>query len=89
MKHDRECRCLEVDHLSGQEALDYQRHLHQIASGNWTALLRCPTTGQYWRRSFPSSEMHGGGPPLLERVQRSDVAAEFGLPPESATIADA
>jgi hypothetical protein len=79
MNENKECRCLDVDHLRGPEALAYQKHLEQVASGNWTALLRCPATGQYWRRTFPDSEMHGGGPPLLEKVSRSVGVSEFGL----------
>jgi len=45
-------------------------HLQRIAdspqSGAWQTLYRAPDDGRYWERTYPQSEMHGGGPPQLK-----------------------
>ena len=39
-----------------------------VDSTGWIILYRHRGTGQRWELSYPRSEMHGGGPPLLRRV---------------------
>jgi hypothetical protein len=34
-------------------------------SSGWETLFRDPNDGRYWERTYPHSEMHGGGPPAL------------------------
>ena len=36
--------------------------------GGWTILYRHRKTGEFWELSYPQSEMHGGGPRRLRRV---------------------
>jgi hypothetical protein len=65
-----ECRCATIDRLEGNEAASYAAgHLRQLSVDNdsWNAIYRCPKTGAEWTESFPQSERHGGGPPLLIR----------------------
>ena len=38
-----------------------------VDNESWDATYRCPRTGAEWTESFPQSEQHGGGPPLLVR----------------------
>ncbi|MCW5959721.1 MAG: hypothetical protein KIS76_06115 [Pyrinomonadaceae bacterium] len=37
-------------------------------SSGWKTLFRDPRDGRYWELSYPHSEWHGGGPPLLTFV---------------------
>jgi hypothetical protein len=48
--------------------------VEQLATTRWETLYRDLSDGRLWERTYPQSEMHGGGPPQL-RV----------LSPESAT----
>ena len=34
----------------------------QVDAVNWLVLYRHRQTRQYWEKSFPRAEMHGGGP---------------------------
>jgi hypothetical protein len=46
--------------------------LEQLAfgpeSGGWDTLFRDPGDGRLWERTYPHSEVHGGGPPQLSVV---------------------
>lgn len=37
----------------------------------WTLLFRDPAEGSYWELSYQSSELHGGGPPTLTRLDQA------------------
>jgi hypothetical protein len=34
-------------------------------NGAWETVYQDPKDGRYWERTYPQSEMHGGGPPRL------------------------
>ena len=57
-----------------------ESHLKFVASreNGWTKLYRDPTDGRYWELSYPSSEMHGGGPPKLETLSLVSVTSRYG-----------
>lgn len=66
--------------LEGNEGQDYARHnLVQVVVDdvNWKVLYRNPATGEYWKEFFPSSEMHGGGPPVFEKISEQEAKREF------------
>jgi hypothetical protein len=44
-----------------------EHRLERVAStaDGWDVLFRDRHDGRFWERTFPQSEMHGGGPPLL------------------------
>ncbi len=46
--------------------------------GAWETLFRDPDDGRYWERTYPQSEMHGGGPPALECLSREQGQAKYG-----------
>ena len=48
-------------------------------AGGWISLYRDPEDNRLWELSYPQSEMHGGGPPLLRVVSRIDATVAFGL----------
>jgi hypothetical protein len=50
-----ECHCDDqaLAQLSGDEALEYARHLEKVTEDEGQWLLRCPTTGREWVQDFP------------------------------------
>ncbi len=44
----------------------------------WATLYRDPRDGRFWERTFPRSEMHGGGPPRLTVISRQAAAEKSG-----------
>jgi hypothetical protein len=44
------------------------RHLRliQASSDGWRAVYEDPSDGRRWELTFPESERHGGGPPMLQ-----------------------
>jgi hypothetical protein len=68
--------------LEGNEGQEFARkNLVQVVVDdvNWKVLHRNSTTGEYWRESFPQSEMHGGGPPVFEKISEEEARREFKL----------
>jgi hypothetical protein len=47
------------------------------ADGGWIRLYRHPRDETLWRYTYPLSEMHGGGPPSLEQIDREEAMREF------------
>ena len=43
----------------------------------WETLYKDPGDGRLWERSYPQSEMHGGGPPTLRAVDFEKVAEKY------------
>jgi hypothetical protein len=58
-------------------------HLEQVAKdkSGWYTLFRDRRDGQLWERSYPSSHLHGGGPPQLAKVSAGEAAKRFGKVP--------
>lgn len=46
--------------------------------GGWTRLFRNPNDGRLWELTYPESELHGGGPPSLINIAKSEVIAKYG-----------
>ena len=45
--------------------------------GGWTTLFVDPDSRQLWERTYPRSEMHGGGPPALTRLTLQEAQTKF------------
>jgi hypothetical protein len=45
----------------------------------WELLLRDPTDGRYGERTYPGSEMHGGGPPMLKVISLAHAQRKYGI----------
>lgn len=43
----------------------------------WTALYRCPKTGELWKRYYPFPESHGGGPARFIKISQDEALKEF------------
>jgi hypothetical protein len=49
-----------------------------VNGDNWEALYQNPKDGAYWEMSYPSSYMHGGGPPKLSKLSGSLAKEKYG-----------
>ena len=47
--------------------------------GGWSKLFRDPADGRYWELTFPSSHVHGGGPPRLENISDAAAHSRYGV----------
>jgi hypothetical protein len=56
-------------------------HLVQLATDptGWDVLYRDPADGRFWELSYPSSELHGGGPPQLTLIDSSKACDKYKL----------
>jgi Immunity protein 27 len=56
-------------------------YLEKIATskdwGGWETLFRDLDDGRYWERTYPQSEMHGGGPPRLTALSAEKAHAKY------------
>ena len=60
--------------------------LEKIASSNWETLFRDPDDGRYWERTYPMSEMHGGGPPSLFALSAEKAHAKYRFTESGAQV---
>ena len=70
--------CDRIASLTGGILDIVQDHLR---SGGWVRLYRDKADGRYWERSYPQSELHGGGPPRLRCISDDAVEREYGFHP--------
>jgi hypothetical protein len=54
--------------------------LKEIASadGGWLTLYQDPSDRRLWERTYPMSETHGGGPPVLRSISRDEAQRKYG-----------
>jgi Immunity protein 27 len=59
-------------------------HLQKVTDsaqgGAWEMLYRDPDDGRYWERTYPQSELHGGGPPELRYLTVDEARQKYELP---------
>jgi hypothetical protein len=55
-------------------------HLIELArsADGWDILFRDPCDRRLWELTYPSSEMHGGGPPALTVISPDTAATKYG-----------
>ena len=69
---DMKCKCIEINKLEGNEAIQYARnHLRKVKvdGEKWEIEYICPESGIRWIEDFPYGESHGGGPSRLRKIQ--------------------
>ncbi|WNC69093.1 Imm27 family immunity protein [Thalassotalea nanhaiensis] len=47
-------------------------------SSDWETLYINEDANEYWVKSYPNSECHGGGNPILSRITSLEVEQKFG-----------
>ncbi len=86
---ENEIRCdwkLEDGRIVGSPECDrintlVKSFLRKIASdaSGWNKLYQDPSDGRFWELTYPSSHMHGGGPPLLVCISESDAHKRYNF----------
>src|ERR1700728_2234794 len=59
-------------------AHDLQKVADSPQWGAWETLYRDPDDGRYWERTYPQSELHGGGPPELRVLTADEAKQKYG-----------
>jgi len=59
-----------------------EHYLSKVAdnpsTGGWATAYQDPNDGRYWERTYPQSEMHGGGPPRLHVLTNDEFRRKYG-----------
>ena len=50
------------------------------SSDGWETLYRDPADGRLWEHTYPSSHLHGGGPPRLTVIEWGDAVSKYPQP---------
>ena len=48
-----------------------------VGGGGWETLYQDPEDERYWERTYPQSEMQGGGPPKLQVLSPAQAKAKY------------
>lgn len=56
----------------------YLKEVRRDVSG-WDVLFTDPSDGRFWELTYPQSELHGGGPPLLRWLTEHQVRKKYGM----------
>ena len=73
---------LSMRKIVGSEARDFiESSCAKVAvdDSGWETLYRELSSNEYWYLTFPDSEMHGGGEPLLVPISPSKAKEQFGV----------
>jgi hypothetical protein len=58
-------------------------HLRKVAVskkwGGWETLFQDPDDGRYWERTYPQSELQGGGPPRLTMLSAEQARQKYEI----------
>ncbi len=66
--------CKRIDYLTEH----YLEKIDRDSSG-WNILYRDPIDGRLWLKTYPSSEMQGGGPPHLKEISQIEAQKQFQI----------
>ena len=64
--------CVRIHALVSSYLVEIER-----ADGGWAILYTDPGDGRLWELSYPSGQMHGGGPPVLAVVEPAAALTKF------------
>ena len=56
-----------------------ESQLESLATTGWETLYQDTRDGRLWERTYPQSEMHGGGPPQLSIVSPEIAVRKCGI----------
>ena len=70
---------VECDETSKRIEELISNHLIKIATNEtgWDILFQDPADSRYWELTYPHSEWHGGGPPLLKNLSKDEVILKY------------
>ncbi len=61
-----------------QELLRTSLELIATSDGGWTKLYLDRSDGRLWEHTYPNSDWHGGGPPMIKHVSHDYANDKFG-----------
>jgi Immunity protein 27 len=50
-----------------------------VSPDGWEILYRDPADGRYWEKTYPHSQMHGGGPASLRVLDVAEAQEKYGV----------
>lgn len=58
-----------------------ESYLQRVTSSEdgWTTLYKDPEDGRYWELTYPNSDWHGGGPPVLVNISTEEAHKKYAL----------
>lgn len=68
--------------VQGKEAEDFiANSCIELATDDtgWETLYQCKATGEYWVKTYPNSEMHGGGEAQVTKISKSEAKVTFAI----------
>jgi len=69
--------------ISGIDAVESYISLNleklKTDESGWETLYFNKATKEYWVRSYPNSDVHGGGQPQLEQISESAAQTKFSV----------
>jgi Immunity protein 27 len=70
---------VEADKVSKRIEYLINTYLIKVAEDNsgWGVLFQDPDDGRYWELTYPESEFHGGGAPLLQNLSLDEVRNKY------------
>ena len=70
-----------ADHICWRIESLVKSRLERLAtdSSGWDTLYRDPSDGRLWERTYPQSEMQGGGPPQLSVTSPENAVAKYSV----------
>jgi hypothetical protein len=72
---ERDPTCVRIEYLTEcvLQKLGFSKE-----GGAWETLFRDPADGRLWERTYPESEYHGGGPPMLIVIDHATAMKKYG-----------
>jgi len=64
--------CKRIEYLT-----DHYLEKIDTDSSGWNKLYKDPADGRFWVKTYPNSEMHGGGPPHLKEISPTEAQKQF------------
>ncbi|MEH6347469.1 MAG: Imm27 family immunity protein [Bermanella sp.] len=71
-----------MNKLTGSQAITFlEKNCIKVTTdeSGWEILYKEKSSNKYWELTYPNSEMHGGGEPLVSPVAIEDVKLKFDV----------
>ena len=79
LKRGRFVASFECHRIQALAECRFEHVANDPESGGWDSLYRDPRDNRYWERTYPHSEMHGGGPPTLRVIDAELARRKYRL----------
>jgi len=71
-----------MNQFAGSQAIAFvEKSCIKVATdeSGWDILYKEKSSNKYWELTYPNSEMHGGGEPLVSLLSLEDVKLKFNV----------